>query len=308
MPSLIDTKKKIQATKNTKKITKAMQLVAASKMKAFQRKSGAVRIYSSKLLEALRLCGASLMDTRYAVERDKGKTLFVLMTSDKGLCGAMNNKLIRTLFRSDDWTNLEDNQRELLTVGRKATESARGQGVELLDSFTGVPEEMTPLDSLNVISKIMERWDSEEVKRVVLIAPEYVNPFVFNVRMRDYLPLTPERVKESLHRRNGVDGNAESRQPEAAFFEPGQDTVVADIAEQVVQSLFTEAFYELKATEYSSRMVAMKKATEAADDRIKDLTNIYNKARQGAITQELSELAAANEAMSSQDVYEVTQV
>lgn len=308
MPSLIDTKKKIQATKNTKKITKAMQLVAASKMKAFQRKSGAVRIYSSKLLEALRLCGTSLMETPYAVERQEGKTLFILMTSDKGLCGAMNNKLIRTLFRSDDWTSLTDDQRELLTVGRKATESARAQGIDPLDSFTGVPEEMTPLDSLNVISQIMERWDSREVRRVMLIAPEYVNPFVFNVRMRDYLPLTPERVKESLHQRNGKNGEEKETLPEAAYFEPGQDTVVHEIAEQVVQSLFTEAFYELKATEYSSRMVAMKKATEAADDRIKDLTNIYNKARQGAITQELSELAAANEAMSSQDVYEVTQV
>lgn len=305
MPSLIDIRKKISATKGTKKITKAMQLVAASKMKAFQRSSGHVRSYSERLLDALRLCGMSLMETRYAHPGQGNKTLFVLLTSDKGLCGAMNNKLIRTLYRSEDWTQTPADQRELITVGRKAGESARSMGEKPIAAFAGLVEQLTPLESLKVISEIMERWHSGEVQRVVLIAPEYVNPFVFHVRMRDMLPLTPSTVQGSLKARHETE---ELSTLEASFFEPGQEAVVESLAEQVVQSLFMEAFYELKATEYSSRMVAMKKATEAAYDRIKELTNIYNKARQGAITQELSELAAANEAMSSQDVYEVTQV
>lgn len=304
MPSLIDIRKRITATKNTKKITKAMQLVAASKMKAFQRKSGSVRVYTRRLLGALHLCGMSLSETVYAQTRGEGKTLFILLTSDKGLCGAMNARLIRTLFRSESWQGMPPSERELITVGRKATEAARSQGITPIMHFTGLIEELTPLESLKVISVILERWESKEIARVFLIAPEYVNPFVFQVHQTQYLPLTPELVRDRALAGQG------SGEPilEAAFFEPGQEQVVQELAKQVVQSLFTEAFYELKATEYSSRMVAMKKATEAADDRIKGLTNVYNKARQGAITQELSELAAANEAMSSQDVYEITQV
>ena len=282
-----------------------MQLVAASKMKVFQRKSVSVRAYTLRLLESLRLCGASLPETPWAQERKEGKVLFVLLTSDKGLCGAMNGKLIRTLGRSEEWKGLSNDQRELVAVGKKSMEAARTEGVEPIATFPGLQEELTPLEALKVIDVILTRWLSGEVKRVVLIAPEYVNPFVFEVHTRTYLPLTTDLALERLH---GELKERDDLAPEAALFEPSQEEAVARIAEQVVQSLFTEAFYELKATEYSSRMVAMKKATEAADDRIKQLTNVYNKARQGAITQELSELAAANEAMSSQDVYEITQV
>ena len=308
MPSLIDIKKRINATKSTKKITKAMQLVAASKMKAFQRSSVHVQTYVRRLLEALRLCGVSLMETRYARPGEGDTTLFLLLTSDKGLCGAMNNKLIRTLFRSEAWLNAEGS-RELITVGRKAGEAARGAGMETLAQYAGLVEQLTPLEGLKVIHTVLERWESGEIKNVILVAPEYVNPFVFNVQLRNMLPLTPETVAEMIDMRaRDLETAPESANLEAAFFEPSQEGAVKRIAKQVVQSLFTEAFYELKATEYSSRMVAMKKATEAADERIKELTNVYNKARQGAITQELSELAAANEAMSSQDVYEVTHV
>ncbi|HBU27546.1 TPA: ATP synthase F1 subunit gamma [Candidatus Uhrbacteria bacterium] len=308
MPSLIDIRKRIAATKSTKKITKAMQLVAASKMKTFQRKFLSVRRYSESLLEALRLCDVLLTETVFAEKRENGSTLFVLLTSDKGLCGAMNTKLIRTVFRSQEWQQLAADQRELMTIGRKAVEAARGMGLTPVESFSGLTETLSPLDALQVIQQIMSRWESGEVRRVILISPEYVNPFIFHIRLREYLPLTPECIRASLHQRRGTEQVGESQSLEASFFEPSQETVVQSIAENVVQSLFIEAFYELKATEYSSRMVAMKKATEAADDRIKALTNVYNKARQGAITQELSELAAANEAMSSQDIYEITQV
>lgn len=295
--SLIELKKKIQATKNTKKITKAMQLVAASKMKMFQKKSSSTRLYTRDLLKALRLAGLSLESTSYGKLREDGATLFVLLTSDKGLCGAMNARLLRTLYQSNEWKELPPNKRKLITVGRKATDSAKHNGQEVLHGFSGLSEEMTPLDAIEIISQILHAWEEQNIKNVRLISPWYINPFVFETTIKTFLPLSQATVTEHLAK-NEVEVKGEQEFVEAAFFEPSQDEVVEKLAEQVVQALFIEAFFELKATEYSSRMVAMKKATEAADDQIKIFTQAFNKARQSAITQQLAELASANEAMS----------
>lgn len=305
MPSLLEIRNQIDATKGTKKITKAMQLVAASKMKSFQKTAESVNEYTFKLLNAVLLSGGSMKETPFGEVRDSGKMLFVLMTSDKGLCGAMNNRLIRKTFRSNLWKNTPESERLLITVGRKSAEAARIAGYETVAEFAGLKDKLETFDALEVIDAILTQWKTGEVKKVVLIAPEYVNPFVFNIRKRDYLPLTPESVVSLL---GDGDESFEDVSTEAAFFEPSQEAAVLALAQQVVESLFLEAFFELKATEYSSRMVAMKQATEAADDKIKELTNAFNKARQRSITRQLSELASANEAMSSEQLYESFEV
>lgn len=306
MPSLLEIKNKIKSTKSTKKITKAMQLVAASKMKTFQKTSEAVRGYATDLLLALQMSGTGLQEITFAKTREEGKTLFVLMTSDKGLCGAMNARLVRALFRSEEWKNTPASERMLLTVGRKAAESARAEGVTPDQSFQGLKEQLEVVDALEVIDAIITPWVNEEVKQVLLISPEYVNAFTFNTPVRSYLPLTQRMVEKTLIDRKVLEEESETL--EAAFFEPTREDVIRALAQKMVEALFIEAFFELKATEYSSRMVAMKNATEAAEDRIKQLTRSFNKARQNAITAELSELAAANEAMSSEHMYEINNV
>ncbi len=303
MPSLLEIKNRISSTKSTQKITKAMQLVAASKMKTFQKTSISVRDYTQDLVQALRHGNATVSDTSLAEEREQGKTLFVLLTSDKGLCGAMNAKLIRTMFRSEDWTGLDKEDRLIITVGKKSAEAARAEKVNPVAAFAGINEQLEVIDALEIIHEITERWQSKEVKRVVLVSPEYVNPFVFNIRQRDYLPLTPKNTEMHLGE------SQDHEQPlEAAFMEPTREEVIEQLSNRVIEMLFIEAFFQLKATEYSSRMVAMKKATEAADTRIKELTIVYNKARQNSITQQLSELAAAGEAMNSEHQYEINEV
>jgi len=281
-----------------------MQLVAASKMKTFQKKSVSTLDYTRDLLKTLRLTAASLDDTSYAEKREDGKTLFVLLTSDKGLCGAMNTRLIRELFESDEWKNTSEDNRQLITIGRKSTETAKNLGIETLNNFTGLTEDMTPIDALEIIDAILGAWDDGDIKEVKIISPWYVNAFTFETHINTFLPLSQDMVNEHLEKYGEENQPETSTLIEAAFLEPSRDEIVHELAEQVVQTLFIEAFYELKATEYSSRMVAMKKATEAADDKIKSLTQVFNKARQSAITAQLSELAAANEAMSGADVQE----
>jgi F-type H+-transporting ATPase subunit gamma len=303
MSSLLEIKAKIESTKSTKKITKAMQLVAASKMKTFQKTSISVHEYTTDLIRRLRYSKATIADTEFAELRETGKTLFILLTSDKGLCGAMNAKLIRTLFRSSDWNSAGADDRLLITIGKKSEEAARVNGVTPHVSYAGLAEQMQVIDALAIIETIIELWSSAEVKRVVLVSPQYVNPFVFHIRVRDYLPLTADTIKQHLS-----DIEPQEDPIEAAFFEPAREEVIDQMATQVIETILLEAFFQLKATEYSSRMVAMKKATEAADDRIKDLTRDFNKARQDAITRQLSELAAAGEAMNQEHQYELTNV
>ncbi len=293
-------------------------------MKSFQRKSRSVRDFTGNVLQQLQQTGGSLSETQFADERAEGKTLFILITSDKGLCGAMNARLIRKLFQeSKSWQASTKESRLLITVGRKSTEAAKREGVKVHKSFENLPEDMDPLKSLELIDAIMSLWMEGEVREVKLISPRYVNPFVFHAQSRTYLPLSEEQIDRLLSledEKGSTEEGSEIRDQserssskesddkeviEAAFMEPSREAVVETLAERMIQSLFIEAFFELKATEYSSRMVAMKKATEAADDRIKELTRAYNKARQAAITSQLSELAAANEAMSGANNHEL---
>lgn len=293
MPFLVEIKKKIGAVQNTRKITKAMELVAASRMKQFQRKAVGTRAYAWSLLDALRQNAASLSETDYGKTRESGPVLFVLITSDKGLCGSLNQQLIRTLWRSDKWNALAPEDRRLITVGRKGHEAATHAGIEPIARFDGLVEQMTSFKALAVIDQILGYWERNEVREVIFIAPHYVNPFTFHPTIKTYLPFTKEMVKTQLEWRGDVESTA-AEEAVIDFHEPSKERVSEALATQLIETLFLQAFFELKATEYSSRMVAMKNATEAADEMVRSLTLSYNKARQGAITQQLAELTGGS--------------
>lgn len=303
--SLIEVKNQIQATKNTKKITKAMQLVAASKMKRFQKVAVNTRAYTNGLVQALHLTHRSIADSKFGTSNGE-KTLFVLMTSDKGLCGAMNTRLLRLLFSGEEWNAIPEDQKDLITIGRKSTDAALYRGIKTIKSFTQIKEDLTPLDAIEIIDDILELWDGGEYAKVYLISPWYTNAFTFATRMNTMLPITTDLISEYAQHIEKSDQDIQERPDEGAgYFEPNRERAAESLSLKLAENLFLEAFYQLKATEYSSRMVAMKKATEAADDQIKALTAKFNKARQAAITQQLAELASANEAMSSLNAYEI---
>lgn len=270
-----------------------MQLVAASRMKGFQRKALGARAYARSLLGLLAKNGEALRETSYGEQRQTGKVLFVLITSDKGLCGALNARLIRELFSSSVWNDLNHDERLLITVGRKSREAAGRFKAPILKSFEGVKEDLDTLGALEIVNEILGSWERGECKEIRLVAPEYVNPFVFNVKMKTYLPLT-----KNILQSHGLPMD-ESLGDGGLIHEPSLERVAEALALQIVQSLFTEAFFELKASEYSSRMVAMKSATDAATDLGKTLTIEYNKARQSKITQELAEISGAVAALET---------
>lgn len=296
--SLLEVKKKIQGVKNTRKITKAMQLVAASKMQKFQRRALHARAYVWDLLQVLQNNLNASSRSVYTEEREEGKLLFVLYTSDKGLCGPLNTKLMNTLFRSELWTSTPEAERMLVVIGKKARDFTKSRGIPVEKAYADVPERLDTLDAIEVVDGILKLWKNGKVKRVIFVAPHYKNSFTFYPVMKTFLPFTEQTIKSTLGPLE------EDERPEISkddnrfmYFSPSEEEVLERLYELLLQSLFVQSFLELKASEYSSRMIAMQNATDAADRMTTDLTRVYNKARQQAITQEIAELIGASMAL-----------
>ncbi len=293
--ALLEIRKRITSVKNTRKITKAMQLVAASKMRQFQKRAVSTRSYVWELM--------SLMEenihvgSMYSEERSEGKVLFVLYTSDKGLCGPLNNKLINALFRSDEWNALSDEQRTLVTIGKKGHDFAKSRGFEITKHFTGVPEKMTTIQAIKLVDALLDFWRTGKAKKIVFVAPHYKNSITFYPVLKTFLPFSKEMIETNI----GTEERARRRHKKPdplMIYEPSMQKVVERLQEQTVITMFLEAFLELKASEYSSRMLAMQNATDAADKVTNALSLQYNKARQQAITAEIAELVGASDAVS----------
>lgn len=321
--SLLEVRKRIAGVQNTSKITAAMQLVAASKMRQFQKRAISARHYTWDLFEILQNT-LSEDETIYTQKRESGKTLFVLYTSDKGLCGPLNNKLINGLFKSNKWNDLAPEDRLLITIGKKSYSYAQGKKIPVLKSFIGLPEKITNLEIIKIIDVILELWKSganaeikisdekeeesedsiyvdvdneNQIKEVIFIAPHYKNSFTFYPVIKSFLPLSQAAITTNLH--VSEEEKRDIKEPENDFmiYTPSEEIVIKRLHEFIIQGMFIQAFMELKASEYSSRMIAMQNATDAAHRIIGELRLSYNKARQQAITQEIAELVGASMAI-----------
>lgn len=305
---LLEIKKRLQSTQDSKKITQALELVAASKMKGFQKKALGSRAYALDLLHALKSIMPHWETLDFAQNREQGKTVFVLLTSNKGLCGTLNARLVSSLLKSNSWKTCKPEERILITIGKKGNEAARRQGFTAQMDFEGITEELTPLGSLEIIDKILSYWKSGEANKIILVSPHYVNAFTSVPTHKIYLPFSLDMLKS--HSVEGpqnqdtgaINADIGDEGEKLMYLEPGKDEILNLLSMQIIHALFDQSFYELKASEYSSRMVAMKKSTDAATDIISALTLEYNKVRQSIITQQLAELATASEAMEEEEL------
>lgn len=306
--AILEIKKKINGVQNTRKITKAMQLVAASKMRQFQKKAVTAREFAWDLFKILEKNLNEGNESHYTEKRLEGKTLFVLYTSDKGLCGPLNNKLINGLFRSPEWNDLKENERLLITIGKKSFGYAQNNKIKIAENFVGIPEKLTNLDVIEIVDKILAYWnkpegDEDRAKEIIFIAPHYKNSFTFYPVMKTLLPFSAAAIKTNLHISEEEDDKHDNEMKDEDYkngnmiFLPEEEDVLKRLYEQIIQSTFIASFLELKASEYSSRMIAMQNATDSADKMINTLKLTFNKARQQAITQEIAELIGASMAM-----------
>jgi F-type H+-transporting ATPase subunit gamma len=283
MASQRDIRRRIGAVKNIKQITRAMQFVAASKLKRAQDATLASRPYSEKLDEVLADLAAVLGEADHPLlaERDTGgKRLIVLVTTDRGLAGPLNTNTIR--FASHE---ILDHPGDLtvVTVGRKGRDAMRRSGVPLEAHFAGFGDRPSFADVLPLARLITDDFLAGTYARVDIIYSRFVSTLLQRPEMFQLLPIRASADTEGIPGRQFI-------------FEPGAATVLEQLVPRYVATRLFQAVLEAKASEESSRMVAMKNATENAEDLIEDLTLSYNKVRQANITREMIEIASGAQA------------
>ena len=278
MASQRDIRRRIGAVRNIAQITRAMQFVAASKLKRAQDATLASRPYSDKLDEVLADLAAVLgaEDHPLLAQREDGKRLIVLITTDRGLAGPLNTNTIR--FAAKEITS-HPGDLALVTVGRKGRDAMRRTGIPMEAHFQGFGDRPTFADVLPLARLITDDFLAGTYARIDVIYNRFVSTLVQRPEMIQLLPI---RASEDTE---GIPGNQ-------FIFEPSPAKVLERLVPRYVATRLFQAVLEGKASEESSRMVAMKNATENADDLVEDLTLSYNKVRQANITREMIEIAS----------------
>ena len=283
MASQRDIRRRIGAVRNIKQITRAMQFVAASKLKRAQDATLAARPYSDVIDEVLAdlatVLGAE--DHPLLAERGEGgKRLIVLITTDRGLAGPLNTNTIR--FAARDITESKGDL-AVVTVGRKGRDAMRRAGVPLEAHFAGFGDRPAFADVIPVARLITDDFLERKFDRVDIIYSRFVTTLTQRAERITLLPVEPSEDSE------GIPGHQ-------FIFEPNAGAVLEQLLPRYVATRLFQAVLESKASEESSRMVAMKNATENAEELIEDLTLSYNKVRQSNITREMIEIASGAQA------------
>jgi F-type H+-transporting ATPase subunit gamma len=282
MASQRDIRRRIQSSRNIKQITRAMQFVAASKLKRAQEATLASRPYADKLDEVLADLAIVLDgdDHPLLVKREGGKRLIILITTDRGLAGALNTNTIR--FAAQQITE-HPGDLAVVTVGRKGRDAMRRSRVPLEAHFEGFGDKPSFADVLPLARLVTDDYLAGTYSRVDIVYSHFVSTLTQRASMVELLPIEPPADTE------GIPGNQ-------FIFEPSPSAVLEQLVPRYVATRIFQAVLEGKASEESSRMVAMKNATENAEELIEDLTLAYNKVRQSNITREMIEIASGAKA------------
>jgi F-type H+-transporting ATPase subunit gamma len=287
VPSQRDIRRRINASRNIRQITRAMQFVAASKLRRAQESTLAARPYSDLLDEIIADLASVLVGDEHALlsRRAEGKRLIVLVTSDRGLAGALNTNAIR--FASKEIVD-HPGELELVSVGRKGRDAMRRARVPIIAHFAGFGDRPQIDDILPLARLISDEYEACTYNQVDVIFTRFVSTLVQRADMVQLLPIKPTLTGEP-----GPSGTVSGGVTGSQFiFEPEPEMVLNELLPRYLGTRLYQTALESTASFFSSQMVAMKNATENADELIGDLTLSYNKARQASITSELIEIAS----------------
>jgi F-type H+-transporting ATPase subunit gamma len=294
MPATKEIKQRIKSTKNTRKITKAMELVSAAKMKKAVNATLQSRIYAGfawNILQSLKNSGEDNVHPMLK-ERNGNKTLVLLITSNGGLCGSYNTQVIKkiiNLVKKEGGGSMD-----FAVVGKKGETALRRLGQNIVSSFTELPDIVNLRDTLPVSQFVFESFKKEEYDKVLIAYTDYVSALTQIPQLKKLLPISKEELEEVLEDMVGDTPPPTSVKNDSTdyTFEPGYQILIPPLIEKVSRMQIYQMILESRASEHSARMVAMKNAKEAAGEIIDDLTVTFNKARQASITQEISEISA----------------
>ena len=292
MPSTRDIRRRIKSVKNTAQITKAMQMVAASKMRKAQQSALAGRPYANLMNSVLGQVGFDAGDFRHPLmeKRDGNRRALILVSTDKGLCGGLNSNLMREVAKYPRDNTI------FITAGRKGSQFIVRTKRKLEAEFT---YKDAPLFSeARAISRFArDLFLKGEVDQVDILFTNFVSTLVQKPETRTLLPIGEIKpVSAGVHGETSV-AEASTTTPTEFIFEPNIEEVLGSLLPHYLNFQVYQILLEAKASEHSARMVAMKNATDNAKEIIKDLTLEYNKLRQSNITRELLEITSAAMAM-----------
>ncbi len=289
MSSAKEIRNKIKSIQNTKKITKAMEMVAASKMKKVQESMNRSRPYSEKIRNVIKNVSEGVLEYKhpYVVARKEKNVGVIIISTDKGLCGGLNVNLFRHFMKYS--LELKKNNIGVNTVliGKKAEIFARGMGLSVVGSVANLGDKPQVSDLLGVIKIIVTLYISKKIDSIYLVYNRFINTMSQQPMCEKIVPIQRKTFSEDGVKRGVWD----------YLYEPEPDKLLDLLMKRYIESLVYQSVVENIACEQAARMVAMKSASDNAGDLINSFKLMYNKARQASITQELSEIVAGAEAV-----------
>ena len=296
MASVQDIKRRVRSVQNTRKITRAMELVAAAKLRRAQTRIEAMRPYAERMQELMvgvARASTSLKGLPLLERRDVRTTAILPLTGDRGLAGAFNAQILREAFSQERRLRDEDVEARWLVSGKKGTSSLRFRRYEVAQSWTGFSDSPTYADAQAIAHRVSELYSEQEVDRVVVIYNRFESALTQRVVAHEVLPL-PESLLESS------DGDEEAEGPRGDFiYEPEPEQILARLLPVYVETELFRALLESAASEQGARMTAMRNASKNAGELIESLTLQMNRARQAEITQEILEVVAGADALTA---------
>jgi F-type H+-transporting ATPase subunit gamma len=293
MPSLRDIRRRIRGIRNTAKITKAMELVAASRLRRAQMRVTAARPYA----EAMRARVAELGDLApggeslhpLLIQREVRSVGVLLVTPDRGLAGALNTNITRRgteVILEQERTDGRSVQ--VVTVGRRGQDFLVRRGRNLMATFTGIVDRVSYDDVIPIARVITDRYIEGAIDQAVLVYPRFISTLSQRPEVVQLLPIQPPEPT-----------NNERARKLDYIFEPDPQAILEQLLPRYVEVQIYQAVLETAASFFSAQMVAMRNATDNANDLVESLSLTYNKVRQANITREVTEIASAAEAMAS---------
>ena len=273
---------KIKSVKSTQKITRAMEMVAASKMRKAQERMAAARPYAQKIRNVIGHLAHAHPEYKhpYLQDREVKKGVgFIIISSDRGLCGGLNSNMFKATVRAMREWNDKGVKIELCTIGSKANAFFKRLGGNVVAQVSHVGDAPQISDLIGVVKVMLDAYDQGRIDRLFVVYNEFVNTMTQRPNVEQLLPI------------HGVD-DPQLKHHWDYLYEPDAKDVLDGLLMRYIESLVYHSVVENLSSEQAARMVAMKSASDNAGDIIGELQLIYNKARQASITQELSEIVA----------------
>jgi len=292
-------KNRIKSVKNTKKITKAMEMVSAAKMRRAVENALGTRSYAELALELLVNISKNRAVKHPLVEAPKkGKTLILLIASNKGLCGSYNSNINKELVAFV--ANHKKDEVDYISVGKKAERAIKKQGANPIASFIDFADNLK-IEQISGLSKIIiDEFNQGKYRKAMMIYTNFVSSISFKAETRPLLPVSEENIKGMI-KELGKGGISEEdmrlKSLSQYVFEPDEETILNEVLPRLTEVQIYQALLESIASEHSARMMAMRNASESAEEMIDDLSLNFNRARQAGITQEITEISAGAAAL-----------